>query len=114
MKGIGRRRYAVRRPRRRRAVLALAGMALGVGALVAASGALGSGSSGGLGDQPFLDDPSGQLGDLPVNPQWLANTVSRAATNDKVKNNTIPGAIERRNKAIADWNAAQSSYKKAR
>jgi hypothetical protein len=77
-----------------------------------ATGAFGSGSSG-LGDQPWLQNPSDQLGDLPVNPQWLANTVERAATTGSVKNNDSPGAIERRDKAVKDWQEAEGKYHKA-
>ncbi len=48
--------------------------------------------------------------DLPINPQWLANTLGRATDIGTVKNNTIPGAIERRDKAVAEWKAAQAAY----
>src|SRR5437660_474706 len=48
-------------------------------------------------------------GDLPIDPQWLANTLQRASTTTSVQNNLIPGAIERRDKAIADWKAAPPS-----
>jgi hypothetical protein len=46
------------------------------------------------------------LGDLPLNPEWLANTVGRGLDLGKVTNNVIPGAIERRDKAVAEWNVA--------
>ena len=41
-------------------------------------------------------DASGQeaLGDLPISPEWLANTLGRATDIGSVKNNTVPGAIE--------------------
>ena len=39
------------------------------------------------------NDPGG---DLPIDPQWLANTLQRATTTTSVQNNTIPGAIQRR------------------
>jgi hypothetical protein len=52
----------------------------------------------------------GPLGDLPLNPQWLANTLSRAAQPGVVKNNTPSEAIARRDKAVADWTAAQTAY----
>jgi hypothetical protein len=45
-------------------------------------------------------------GDLPVDPQWLANTLQRASTTSSVQNNLIPGALERRDQAIAAWKAA--------
>ena len=35
------------------------------------------------------------LGDLPISPEWLANTLGHATDIGSVKNNTIPGAIER-------------------
>src|SRR4051794_33130307 len=50
-------------------------------------------------------------GDLPLDPQWLSNTLQRASTTTSVQNNTIPGAIERRDKAIADWKAAQEAFR---
>ncbi|MFL5846043.1 MAG: hypothetical protein ACJ762_15250 [Solirubrobacteraceae bacterium] len=49
-------------------------------------------------------------GDLPLDPQWLSNTLQRAATTGEVQNNTIPGALERRDKAIAEWKTAQSAF----
>src|SRR5690348_7855479 len=78
--------------------LAVAGGALGV---TAASGSVGS-------KKP--PNPN-QLGDLPVNPQWLSNTLERATTTTSVKNNTLPEAIRRRNKAEAAWNAAEARWK---
>ena len=57
---------------------------------------------------PPAEDP---LGDLPLNPEWLSNTLERASTTASVKNNTVPGAIERRDQAIADWKAAQAKAK---
>ncbi|HEV7884309.1 MAG TPA: hypothetical protein VGO81_12120, partial [Solirubrobacteraceae bacterium] len=51
------------------------------------------------------------LGDLPVNPEWLANTLGRAVDIGGVKNNLTDGAIERRDKAVAEWKAAQAAYK---
>lgn len=49
--------------------------------------------------------------DLPLNPEWLANTLGRATQPGSVKNNTIPGAIERRDKAVAEWKAALADWK---
>jgi hypothetical protein len=46
------------------------------------------------------------LGDLPLNPEWLSNTLERAAAVGEVKNNTVDGAIERRD-------AAAKAYKDA-
>jgi hypothetical protein len=56
---------------------------------------------------------SGQeaLGDLPISPEWLANTLGRATDIGSVKNNLADGAIERRDKAVAEWKAAQAAYK---
>ncbi|WP_354701357.1 hypothetical protein DSM112329_01670 [Paraconexibacter sp. AEG42_29] len=55
-------------------------------------------------------DPSG-LGDLPINPEWLVNTLSRATTTTSVKNNTSPESIANRDRAKAEWNAAQAAFK---
>ena len=77
------------RNRRRLAVWLLGPVAaLSVGAalsVTAASGAPGA---------PTFTIPGGgnQLGDLPVNPQWLVNTLQRASTTTSVKNNTSPEA----------------------
>jgi hypothetical protein len=61
-----------------------------------------------------LSPPAGaqDAGDLPLDPQWLSNTLQRAATVGEVKNNTIAGAIERRDKATAEWRAAQAAGKR--
>ncbi|MDX6641138.1 MAG: hypothetical protein QOF12_2149, partial [Solirubrobacteraceae bacterium] len=50
-------------------------------------------------------------GDLPLDPQWLANTVQRASTTTSVQNNVTPGAIQRRDQAEAQWNAAEAAFK---
>lgn len=50
--------------------------------------------------------------DLPINPQWLVNTLSRATAIGTVKNNTIPGAIERRDQAAKEWREALAAKKK--
>ena len=86
--------------RARRGVLAglLATGLIVAGALAGVPAA--SGQSGGEG-----------LGDLPINPQWLANTLGQATNFGNVKNNTIPGAIERRDTAVAQWKAAQAAFK---
>src|SRR6478735_5305946 len=49
-------------------------------------------------------------GDLPLNPEWLSNTLQRATTTTSVQNNAIPGAIARRDKAVAEWRAAQNAF----
>jgi hypothetical protein len=51
------------------------------------------------------------LGDLPINPAWLANTLGHATNFGNVKNNVIDGAIARRDKAVAEWKAAEAAYK---
>lgn len=51
------------------------------------------------------------LGDLPISPEWLANTLGHATDIGSVKNNTIPGAIERRDAAVAAWKTAEAAYK---
>src|SRR3954447_24465879 len=57
--------------------------------------------------------PSGQeaLGDLPISPEWLANTLGRATSIGSVQNNLSDGAIERRDAAVAAWKAAQGAFK---
>jgi hypothetical protein len=47
-------------------------------------------------------------GDLPVSAEWLSNTLERASKTTEVKNNTIPGAIERRNAAVAAYKSAKN------
>jgi hypothetical protein len=56
---------------------------------------------------------SGQeaLGDLPINPAWLANTLGRAVDIGSVKNNVTEGALARRDDAVARWKTAQAAYK---
>ncbi|HEY1593429.1 MAG TPA: hypothetical protein VGF81_16645 [Solirubrobacteraceae bacterium] len=73
------------------------------------------GSGGGILDQApggkTSTDPSSQLGSLPVDPQWLANTLQRASTTTSVKNNLAPDAITLRNKADAQWEAAEAKWR---
>jgi hypothetical protein len=57
------------------------------------------------------DSPTG---DLPISPEWLSNTLTRAATPGAVENTTIPGAIEHRDAAVARWRAAVARYLKTR
>src|SRR3954451_9580847 len=52
-------------------------------------------------------DP-GDPGDLPVNPEWLSNTLERAATTTSVQNNLAEGAIVRRDAALAAYKAAKN------
>src|SRR3954451_23885597 len=47
-------------------------------------------------------------GDLPVNPEWLANTLSRASTTTSVQNNLADGAVARRDAAVAAYRAAKN------
>jgi hypothetical protein len=64
-----------------------------------------------IGGAPAASGQDTGLGDLPVNPEWLANTLGRAVDIGGVKNNLTDGAIERRDKAVAEWKAAQDAYK---
>ncbi|MDX6536039.1 MAG: hypothetical protein QOD37_380, partial [Gaiellales bacterium] len=76
--------------RARRRVL---GAALAAGLIAAGIGAgapVAAGQSGGDG-----------LGDLPINPAWLANTLGHAVDFGDVKNNTVVGAIARRDTAVS-------------
>lgn len=57
------------------------------------------------------DNVLGGLGDLPINPQWLANTLGNATDIGSVKNNVIDGAIARRDQAVAQWKAADAAFK---
>jgi hypothetical protein len=83
-------------PRKRRAVAALAALvALGGGTALATSSAT-------AGDN-----------DAVISAEWLSNTLSRGLKLGTVDNNTIPGAIERRDKAKAEWTAAVARYKAA-
>src|SRR5205085_11681919 len=81
-----------RKRRRRLAILTSLALVVSTSAAIAQSGS------------PSPEDPAG---DLPVNPEWLANTLNRASTTAEVKNNTIPGAIRRRNQATKNWRTAQ-------
>ena len=65
-------------------------------------------SSGGV---PAASGQDTGLGDLPINPAWLANTLGRATAIGGVKNNVTEGAIANRDKAVAEWKAAQGAYK---
>jgi hypothetical protein len=90
--------------RGRRGLLAAILATTGLVAAIAGGGAqVAAGQSGGDG-----------LGDLPANPQWLANTLGNATDIGSVKNNPIDGAIARRDKAVTEWKAAQAAFKAAR
>jgi hypothetical protein len=60
-----------------------------------------------LGQAPSPSD----TGDLPVNPEWLANTLTRASTTTSVQNNLLDGAIQNRDKALAEYKAARARAK---
>jgi hypothetical protein len=83
--------------RARRSVLAgvLAGGLIALGAVASAPAA--SGDTG--------------LGDLPINPAWLANTLGNAVNIGNVKNHVTEGAIARRDQAVAEWKAAEAAHK---
>jgi hypothetical protein len=51
-------------------------------------------------------------GDLPVDPQWLANTLERASTTTSVKNNLTDGALQRRDAAKAAYEDALKAGRK--
>src|SRR4051794_8828036 len=69
-------------------------------------GGVTGGGSGGSGTSTTSSDNPLDPGDLPINPEWLANTLGRASTTTSVKNNTLPEAITRRDEAIAAWKQA--------
>src|SRR4051812_29010373 len=52
-------------------------------------------------------DP-GDPGDLPVNPEWLSNTLTRASTTTSVQNNLVEGAVARRDAALAAYRQARN------
>ncbi len=76
------------------------------GSLVA--GLVAAGVAGGV---PAASGQDTGLGDLPINPEWLANTLGRATDIGGVQNNVTDGAIANRDKAVAEWKAAQAAYK---
>jgi hypothetical protein len=51
---------------------------------------------------------------MPINPQWLSNTLERASTNVSVKNNLVSGALKLRALATHQWTAAQDKWKAGR
>src|SRR4051812_23024889 len=58
-------------------------------------------------------DP-GDPGDLPVNPEWLSNTLSRASTTTSVQNNLADGVVARRDAALAAYKRAKDPSPLAR
>jgi hypothetical protein len=78
------------------------------GMLVA--GLVAAGVAGGV---PVASGQSGGegLGDLPINPEWLANTLGNATDIGSVKNNPTDGAIARRDQAVTQWKAALAAFK---
>ena len=50
-------------------------------------------------------------GDTPLDPSWLSNTLTRATAQGEVKNNTVEGAVERRDAAIKAWKAANAKHR---
>jgi hypothetical protein len=80
----------------------------GVLAGMVAAGLIAAGVIGGV---PAASGQDTGLGDLPINPAWLANTLGRAVNIGSVKNNVTDGAIANRDKAVAEWKAAQAAFK---
>src|SRR3954453_14720223 len=58
--------------------------------------------------------PPSDTGDLPVNPEWLSNTLTRASTTTSVQNNLIDGAIANRDKALIAYKAAKARAKQGK
>jgi hypothetical protein len=89
------------------------GGALGNSPTLPDLGGVTGGSTGGSGStgSSSSSDSTNPLdpGDLPINPEWLANTLERATTTTSVKNNTLPEAITRRDEAVAAWKQAVAS-----
>lgn len=75
---------------------------------MAAAVFLALGTLGG-GAQAQTPDPL-DTGDLPINPEWLANTLGRAVKFNEVKNNTSPEVIARRDAAVAAWKDAEGKF----
>jgi hypothetical protein len=75
---------------------------------IAAAGLIAAGIADGV---PAASGQDAGLGDLPINPAWLANTLGRAVSTGGVKNNVTDGAIARRDEAVAQWKAAQAAFK---
>lgn len=78
-----------------------------IAALVAVIATLGGGTLLATGPATAGDN------DGAISAEWLSNTLSRGLKFSQVDNNTIPGAIERRDKAEAEWKAATARYKAA-
>src|SRR3954462_4346680 len=58
--------------------------------------------------------PPSAAGALPVNPEWLANTLTRASTTTSVQNNPVDGAIAKRDKALAEYKAAKAKARRGK
>src|SRR4051812_29317149 len=78
------------------------------GAIFAVLAVLAVGGSAASGQAPP------DTGDLPVNPEWLANTLTRASTTTSVQNNLTDGAIENRDRALAEYKAARANARKGK
>lgn len=76
-------------------------------ALAATTLAAAVASAGILSGPTAAQTPLGDL-ELPLNPKWIANTAKRGLAVNKVYNNTVAGAMARRNKAVADYKAAKN------
>jgi hypothetical protein len=69
-------------------------------------GGTSGGGTGGTGTGTESTSNPLDLGDLPINPEWLANTLERATQTTSVKNNTSQEALQRRDDAVAAWKNA--------
>jgi len=74
------------------------------------TGLIAAGAAGSASAQDSANGDTG-LGDLPLNPAWLANTLGNATNLGGVKNNVTDGAIANRDKAVAEWKAAEAAFK---
>ena len=78
-----------------------------IAVLMVLVGALGSGAVAWAGSS---SDSGSPVGNLPIDPQWLANTLQRASSTASVTNNTPAEAVTRRNQAVAAWKQAEAAY----
>jgi hypothetical protein len=72
-----------------------------IGSTIALTAALAGGASAGI-----LDGSN----DLPINPEWLANTISRATNIGNVENNVVPGAIAARDDSVQNCKPSNAHY----
>src|SRR4051812_22085972 len=101
-------------PRKRMSFAVIAALLLAALAATLGTGAATAQSPlpGGLGGSTAKDNPPpSDTGDLPVDPAWLANTLTRASTTSSVQNNLAPGAIDNRNQALTAWRDANAAAK---